>query len=277
MNTSASLHCTRFWPAPIQHLLISNCAARSAGGTWDFYLVPAAPQLTFLRDHMVSGRLLLPGAALLELGVAAGRTLAGSGVHSWLTIAATDAVISAPVTLANVGWHPALACRAQLSGGILNVVTAATGREQQAVTHFTARLVMVETTVPLKSRSLPSPPPQTLLAGIASFANAAPAGLAAGARGIADLTFDAKLHGDGFVVHPAVTDSCMHIAASLNMPGDDGTPASLRVPSSAEAYCALEEVRTGGACASAALEGESLEHITLTLTWRHSQRCRRTG
>jgi hypothetical protein len=209
---------------------------------------------------MVSGQLLLPGAALFELGVAAGRNLAGSGVNSRLTIAVTGAPIAAPVMLTDAGRHPALACRAQLSNGELNVVALTSGRVQQAVTHFTARLVMVETTVPMESLSLPLPP-QTLLAGIANVANAAVADLAAGARGIADMAFDAKLHRDGFVVHPAVTDSCMHVAASLNMPANDGTPASLRVPSSAEAYCALEEVRTGGACASAALEGEQLEHM----------------
>ena len=177
------------------------------------------------------------------------------------------AAIAAPIRFVNVRGHPKIACRTELTAGELTVVTAAGGRGQQAVTHFTARLAMIATAVPVPTHSLPLRR-QTLLAGIAAAANAAPAALAASGRGMADMAFEAKLHGDGFVVHPAVVDCCMHVAASLNMPADDGTPAALRVPSSVEAFCALEEVKIGTACASAALEGEDMTALSILMSSR---------
>ena len=251
----------RFWPAPVQHLLISGCAVRpAAAASWDFVLDAAAPQLAFLRDHAVSGRLLLPGAALFEIALAAGRTLAGGGVHSRLPVAVTGAAIAAPVMLTPASAHVVLGCRVDLVAAAKMIVSiAGSARGQQPTKHFTARTASVETAVPLHSLRISQQHRQTVLTEVAAAANTAPSSRAAGARGIADMAFAEKLHGDGFVVHPAVVDCCMHVAASLNTPGSDGSPAPLRVPSSVEAYCALEEVKTGRTCASAALEGERLE------------------
>ena len=257
------MHAARFWPGPIQHLLINNSVARPAAGLWEFLINAATPQLAFLREHAVSGRLLLPGAAFLELGLAVGRTLVGGGVHSRLPVAVTDAAIAAAVILTSASGLVMLACRVQLVAGDVSISTGADGRGQQPVRHFMARAFMVETAAPVHSPSQPRSPPQTVLTEITAAANAAPSSQAAGARGIADTAFDVKLHGDGFVVHPAVVDCCMHVAASLNMPGEDGSPAPLRVPSSVEAYCALEEVKLGGTSASAALEGKQRRPVAV--------------
>ncbi len=216
----------------------------------------AAPQLAFLRDHAVSGRLLLPGAALFELALAAGRTMAGGGVHSRLPVAVMGASIAAAVMLTAASGHTMLGCRVDLVAAEVIISTGGNTRGRQPTVHFTARLVMVETAKPLHSLATSQQHSQTVLTQISAASNAAPLSQAAGARGSADMVFNQKLHGDGFVVHPAVVDCCMHVAASLNMPGEDGSPAPLRVPSSVEAYCALNEVKTGKTCASAALEGE---------------------
>ena len=247
----------------MQHLLISGCAARPAGGSWDFVLDAAAPHLAFLRDHAVSGRLLLPGAALFELALAAGRTLAG--VHSRFPVAVTGASIAAPVMLTSGSASVTLHFHVDLVAAEVVISTGGNARGQQPAVHFTARTAMVATTVPVHSLLTSRPTQQTALTEVAAAANAAPSSQAARARGVADMAFDGKQHGDGFVVHPAVVDCCMHVAASLNMPAEDGSPAPLRVPSSVEAYYTLDEVKTGGTCASAALEGASHGSTTIVV------------
>ena len=158
--------------------------------------------------------------------------------------------------LTSSGGRLMLACRVHLVAGDVLISAGASGRGQKPTQHFTARTAMVGTAVPVHSTTRPQRRPWTLLAEVASAANTVPSSQAASARGVGDMAFSAKLQGDGFVVHPAVVDCCMHVAASLNMPAEDGSPAPLRVPSSVEAYSALEEVKTGGTSASAALEGE---------------------
>ncbi len=250
------LGIVRFWPAPVRHLLISGCAARPAAGSWDFVLDAATPQLAFLRDHAVSGHLLLPGAALFELALAAGRTLVGGGVHSRLPAAVTGASIAAPVMLTSASGHMMLGCRMDLVAADVVISIGGIARSKQPTVHFTARTALVEAAMPVHSLERSQQRRQTVLTEMAAAANAAPSSQAARARGSADMAFDGKLHGDGFVVHPAVVDCCMHVAASLNVPGEDGSPAPLRVPSSVEACCALDEVKNGEQCASAVIEGE---------------------
>ena len=56
-------------------------------------------RLAFLLDHIVAGRPILPGAAMLEMASAAGRTLAQDGAADAVTVAIVDAAIPAPVLL----------------------------------------------------------------------------------------------------------------------------------------------------------------------------------
>ncbi len=56
-------------------------------------------KLAFLLDHVVAGRPILPGAAMLELASAVGRTLAQDGAADAATVAIIDAAIPAPVLL----------------------------------------------------------------------------------------------------------------------------------------------------------------------------------
>ena len=57
-------------------------------------------RLAFLRDHIVAGRPILPGAAMLETAAAAGRTILQDGVSDAVSVAIIDAAIPAPVLLA---------------------------------------------------------------------------------------------------------------------------------------------------------------------------------
>ena len=60
-------------------------------------------RLTFLWDHVVAGRSILPGAAMLEIASAAGRTLAQDGAADGDAPAVVDAAIPAPVLLTAAG------------------------------------------------------------------------------------------------------------------------------------------------------------------------------
>ena len=70
----------RFWYAGAAHALLVAAAAGAGGAT--FHARLGAPGLAYLLDHRISGRTLLPGAAMFEAATAAGRALqARSPVH----------------------------------------------------------------------------------------------------------------------------------------------------------------------------------------------------
>ena len=66
----------RAWPAPPHHALLWRGGASAAAAR--FTAVLATPSLAHLGHHVVAGRPILPGAAMLEAGLAAVATLGGS-------------------------------------------------------------------------------------------------------------------------------------------------------------------------------------------------------
>ena len=82
-------------------------------------------RLAFLRDHVVAGRPVLPGAAMLEMASAAGRTLAQDAAADAVTAAIVDAAIPAPVLLAATA-DVQLECSVAMASGHLEL-QASTG------------------------------------------------------------------------------------------------------------------------------------------------------
>lgn len=65
----------RHWFIPRPHLLLSRALSVARGCAFQACL--SHPQLAYLSQHRVSGRALLPGAAMLELALAAAHVAAG--------------------------------------------------------------------------------------------------------------------------------------------------------------------------------------------------------
>jgi acyl transferase domain-containing protein len=93
------------WSAGID----SNSSSRSV----QFEVQLSHPSVAWLFDHIVGGRPVLPGAAYLEVALAAGRQLLGSSYAADLALTAVS--ISAPLVLPG---GPAAAARVQLVVGI---------------------------------------------------------------------------------------------------------------------------------------------------------------
>ncbi len=67
----------RLWAASEAFHVISTAVAGPAVGTAELRGDVRAPALAALLDHRVAGRLLAPGAALLEMAACAGRLITG--------------------------------------------------------------------------------------------------------------------------------------------------------------------------------------------------------
>lgn len=98
----------RYWPAPAPHPLLLHCtlaaaASGSAGRTAHFAASFVGSGASFLRDHRVGGRLLVPATAFFELLSAAG-TARDDGLQQLLAPSLASVAIQAPKIL---GQQPA--------------------------------------------------------------------------------------------------------------------------------------------------------------------------
>lgn len=82
---------------PAHSLVRSAMAAAGVSGTVQFEVYLGHPSVAWLFDHIVGGRAIVPGAAYLEMGLAAGRQLLGSNYATDLALASVS--ISAPLVL----------------------------------------------------------------------------------------------------------------------------------------------------------------------------------
>ena len=100
-------------------------------------------RLAFLWDHVVAGRPILPGAAMLEIASAAARTLALDGAADDFDTAVMEAAIPAPVLLAATdsamlqctvaAWSGQLELQASIRTGEAPSTTSLFSSHEQAV------------------------------------------------------------------------------------------------------------------------------------------------
>ncbi|WP_438860733.1 type I polyketide synthase [Actinoplanes cyaneus] len=174
----------------------------------------------WLTDHDVLGTVLVPGAGLLELALAAGER-AGLPV-------VRELLLQAPMVLPETGG---IDLRVTVTGDRAVTIHSRTDRDQPWTEHATGTLAPASPAE--ASETLPWPPrdaqpadPDTL------YANLADTGLVYGpafqglrrvwrAAGeiLAEVALDTTT--DGYGIHPALLDSCLHaLAAGGLIPGD---------------------------------------------------------
>jgi Polyketide synthase dehydratase len=116
----------------IAYLAHSDCRASICNVVHRFETPLRIPALGYLKDHIVAGRAILPGAAMFETALAAARSLqpdelleAGSGDGgSDAGFALTGVAIVAPVLLsaAGAGGAPTLQCTVDSTAGSVQLV-----------------------------------------------------------------------------------------------------------------------------------------------------------
>ena len=114
----------RHWPAAATHPLLQ--LVRSVECTAMFTCRFAASSSAFLRDHCISGRLLVPATAFFELLLAAATSAAEGGYKQQLLPSLAGVAIVAPKILsqAAAGDSNAVQVSLQLSDGVAEVLSA---------------------------------------------------------------------------------------------------------------------------------------------------------
>ena len=230
----------RLWPAAMPSHLLFHVAALPRQRLCLFEAQLLAPALSLFWDHLVQGRPLLPGSALLEMAMAAAHMQAASPAQpaAAATLMLSGCSIPAPVALSA---SPA-AMRLQLEMRLKEGSFAVRGMQSRA-THLAGRTG--QCWQPASGAAVANAVP----AGAKPAPSAQLAGLLMGAAEPAQLTFqtaslavDPKLHTDGYCSHPAVVDSCLHLGASLAQLSATTTD-TIRVPVGVEAFTAGQQFK----------------------------------
>ena len=222
----------RFWTGPAASQLLSQVVALPRQRMCLFEAQLLSPSLSFLWDHQVQGRPVLPGTALLELAQVTAHMLAGSaeqpGSAATSSLLLQGCSIPAPVTLGASAAAMQLQVQAGLGDGSLVVRgmqsrnTHLTGHASQ---HRQAHLQQAGS-----SNAAPMPLATLLLNTTA---------VGPMAFQTASLAVDPRKLTDGFCSHPAVVDSSLHLGASLARPSSGAAPV-IRVP------VGVQALATGG-------------------------------
>ena len=198
-------HRQRHWPAPAAHPLLEEVGA--AGGTARFSCSFVGVSAAFLRDHCVSGRLLVPATAFFELLLAAAGSAAKDGTKQLLLPSLAGVAILTPKLLsqqAAAAGGDAVQVALHLSGGAAEVVSA------DGSTHVRGAVCAMPA-APL----LPSPAHGAIASRVrqllvsSQFSSPAPqrynfAGISAAS---------ACPSGSGWHAQPAAADAALHLAA----------------------------------------------------------------
>ena len=246
-----------------------QAALRSAAGRVTLSAALGTPGLSFLLDHGVGGRPIVPAAAYLEAALAAGHVLAAGRQLPDLALA--DVVISAPLALSGVGGAvtTVLAVEVALDSGGLTISSSSTHRPASQQRHISGCLSRVS--------SLPAPAPASEevsdqegvdswyeraaasalhpLAGAGVYADFAAAGLqygpafrllsgirAGAGQAAARLLQPQPQHG-AWLAHPAALDCCFQLGAAVQ----DAAlaPRDMYVPAAVAAFHVPQQLRLG--------------------------------
>ncbi len=228
----------RFWPSPEPHKMLHRAASGSRPlGCASLEAQLLAPALSFLWDHQVQGTAVLPGMALLEIAAAACHVLRSSSGGSdqqavrngGSPLLLQDSSVPAPVVLSAAVAAMRLQADVQHMDGSLTVRSMHTQS-----THLASRTSQcAEPTVRGKRPSL-----NPTAAALSKQLSALVISSMSQPFQTASLAVDPRRHADGFLCHPAVVDSCLHLGASLAQPSSNGSAPTMHVPVGIQVFAA---------------------------------------
>ena len=213
----------------------------------------AEPRLAFLWDHMVGGKVLLPGAAMLEAAAAAGRVLLSSAASAanTLGLSITGISIHAPLVLPDnlaAAAGSTLQVKVSLRDGSLQLASASGVSHHQQV-HLSGRLAACSLPSSKEEKqgllAIPVWLQQVISAAISQDKGEikGQTGAAAAAGNLAAAVADAE----AFVLHPAVLDNAFQLCAAVSEATQQG---KLLVPASVDAIMIMSSAVTEGGCGS---------------------------
>ena len=219
----------RHWFAPVRHAMLAQCTA--AVGKLAMTARLGSATMAYLHDHQVQGRALCAGAAMFEMGAAAGASLlpASSGTRLVLSRAS----ISAPCQLS----APELSCLISGKEGTLNIRSSASHMSGS----FSQAPFAPHTAIAKGPKRATSSQLASMLWRKQAGKPRSPANFGRAAMPDQETA--------GYNVHPALADACIHLAA-IPSPGSAQTP--LRVPVAVGAFggsTGHQGASSGWACA----------------------------
>lgn len=193
----------RYWPAAAPHPLLQLVSIM--GSTAQFSCLFGSASSTFLRDHCISGRLLVPATAFFELLLAAAGSTAEDSAKQQVQLSLTGVAILAPKILSQdaSAASDAVQVSLQLSSGTAEVLST------NGSSHVRGSVCA--------AAALPVP----LVAGIGASGAARlllvcgqTSGAAPGRHNFAAISGAAAFSsGSGWSAHPAAADAALHLAA----------------------------------------------------------------
>ena len=226
----------RLWPAASPSHLLPSAAALPRQRQCLFEAQLLAPPASFLWDHSVHGRPLLPGSALLEMALAAAHSLATPPTQpaASVTLMLADCAIPAPLALSaspsamQLQVEVGLRAGSFVVRGLRSKSTHLSGRVSRFLQRTDAGCTAVcEGTQRLTEAAAQLPAALLVPWGQRAFQTAT-------------LAVDPKLHTEGYRSHPAVVDSSLHLGATLTQPTLPGV-GSIHVPVAVEAFASNQE------------------------------------
>lgn len=256
-GAAAAWQPRRHWFMPTSHRLLGIHVPRGTGSSRFETELTFSPALAYLWQHRVSGRAIMPGAAMLEAGFAAAASLLPGEVQG--TAALVNAGIAAPLLLVCLGSGKTLAAqtlllKVQQYDGVVEL-SSRTAHGRPAL-HLSASAC--DAAVPRKPHAaavyVPLPVAASALLQQAA-AGALPTWQGASVGSLTLLT--ASPSSDGYQCHPAAVDAATHLGALLDLE----LGAAARVPVALGAYssCGAEltddALLTSAGCGQVALDG----------------------
>ncbi len=217
----------RFWIGPEPHHLLGR-VARAMATALLYETELLLPKASYLWDHAVSGRAILPGTAFLEAGAAClGTALADEAAALQALLARVT--IPVPLELPAAASRLLVQCQVETASGRVKVgsLGPAGSREHMYGTAATAAVAVLQASTAAKTTLAPS---AAVLA--ACFRDVSP--LAGSTVGVIEGTRrDGRVGGKG--ASPACLDAAFHLGA-LPQPG---AKPVLRIPASIQGYQVL--------------------------------------
>ena len=221
---AAAVQRTRYWVLPAAHPLVGSTRlgsgrAGAAGRSLTFECQLLAPRLALFSDHIVFGRVLFPGAGMLEAALAAGYTAVQDGSGSALAVCGMS--ISAPLVLPPPGQQQGsgvtMRCSISPAAGDFQLshtdkpssrISTQCAAGSYALAAATAAALAAQAAASVAVRALAL---RHVLLGkaLAALAGAPPAGHATGS-----IVADGRLATDGYLVPPPCMDACLHLGVA---------------------------------------------------------------
>ncbi len=223
----------RHWPAAAPHPLLQ--LASMAGSTVQFSCSFAGGASAFLRDHCISGRLLVPATAFFELLLAAVSSAVDDSFKKQLLPSLAGVAIQAPKILAQAAAaaSDAVQVSLQLSSGAAEVLSAdGTRHVRGSVCAAPAAPAVLEAVASGSSGAAR----QLVISSLASGGTARRYNFAAISSAAACPS------GSGWHAQPAASDAALHLAA-VKVAGLGGSAS--RVPIAVAAVAAAAAARCG--------------------------------